>query len=152
MKGFNFPKNMYNVVKTSVELLLSKENPTPEDIEREVDFLQKSLADARKAGKIDIATFLDVGPITTSLRMIVSMMRYWKPEVRYSADRVRDDLRKIDSRVLEVERKYPGIEGIIEEYRKKTEKKERGRGRQLHFRVPRHRKRLQKKYLKKQYF
>ncbi|MBU4501692.1 MAG: hypothetical protein KKA79_03815 [Nanoarchaeota archaeon] len=127
-------------MKTSVEHLLSKENISPEDIEKEVDFLQKALADARKTGKIDITTYLDVGPVTTSLRMVVSMMRHWKPKVRYSAEKVRDELRKIHSRVLEVNQKYPGIEEIIEEYRKKPEKKRRI-GRQVHFRVAKHRKR-----------
>ncbi|MDI6916588.1 MAG: hypothetical protein QMC80_02180 [Thermoplasmatales archaeon] len=138
-------------MKTSVEHLLSKETLTPEDIEREVDFLQKALSDARRAGKIDIATYLDVGPITTSMRMVASMMRHWKPEVRYNTEQVRDELKKIHSRVLEVEQKYPGIEEIIEEYRRKPEKKKR---RQVHFRVAKHRKQVQKNYMKKcrQYF
>jgi len=121
-------------VKTSIEFLLSKENLTPEDIEKEVDFLQKALRDARKIGKIDITTFLGVGPIITSLRMILSMMRYWKLEVRYSTEKAVDELRKIYTRVLEVEQKYPGIEEIIEEYRTKTGKKER-KSRQVRFRV-----------------
>jgi len=73
-------------MKTSVELLLSKETLTPEDIEKEVDFLQKALNHARKTGEIDIATYLDVGPITTSLRMVMSMITHWKPEARYSAE------------------------------------------------------------------
>ena len=140
------------VVKTSVEHLLSKENLTPEDIEKEVNFLQKALNHAREAGKIDIATFLDVGPITTSLRMIVSMMRYWKPEVRYNTTRAVDELRKIHSRVLEVEQRYPGIEEIVEEYRKKEVEKKGRIDRQVHFWVPKHRKRLQKNYLHRQYF
>jgi len=135
-------------VKTSVEHLLSKEKLTAEDIEEEVDFLQKALGDARKTGKIDIATFLDVGPITTSLRMIASMMRHWKPEARYTDEQVRDELRKIHSRILEVEQRYPGIEKILEEYRKKDGKKER-KSRQVHFRVQKLRKRLQKTYLHK---
>lgn len=141
-------------MKTSIEYLLSKETLTPEDIEREVDFLEKALHNARKAGKIDINTYLDVGPITTSMRMIVSMMRHWKPEFRYNTAKAVDELKKIHSRTLEVEQKYPGIEEIIEEYRKKTGKKERGRGRQVHFRVPRYRKRVQKNYLhnRRQYF
>ena len=139
------------MMKTSVEHLLSKENLTAENIEEEVDFLQKALRDARKAGKIDIPTFLGVGPILTSLRMIVSMMRYWKPEARYNMERVRDELRKIHSRVLEAEQKYPGIEEIIEEYRRKPEKKRRI-DRQVHFRVPKHRRRVQKKYMHRQYF
>ena len=138
-------------MKTSVELLLSKETLTPEDIEKEVDFLQEALTDARKTGKIDIATYLNVGPVTTSLRMIVSMMRHWKPEARYTDEQVRDELRKIYSRVLEAEEKYPGIDEIIEEHRKKPEKKRRI-GRQVHFRVPKHRKRVQKNYLRKRYF
>ncbi len=138
-------------MKTSVESLLSKENLTPEDIEEEVDFLQKALRDARKTGKIDIATFLGVGPITTSLRMVWSMMRHWKPEFRYNTAKAMDELRKIHSRILEVEQKYPGIEEIIEGYRKKGEKKGRI-GRQVRFRVSKHRKRVQKNYLKKQYF
>jgi len=58
---------MMFLMKTSIEHLLSKENLTVEDIENEVDFLQKALNHARKAGKIDIPTFLGVGPITTSL-------------------------------------------------------------------------------------
>jgi len=141
------------LMKTSVEHLLSKENLTPDDIEKEVDFLQKALGDARKTGKIDIATYLDVGPVTTSLRMIVSMMRHWKPEARYNAEQVRDELRKIHSRMLEVEQKYPWIEEIIEEHRKKeVEKKERKRSRQVRFRVPKHRKRVQKNYVRKRYF
>jgi len=111
------------LMKTSVEHLLSKETLTPEDIEKEVDFLQKALGDARKTGEIDIATFLDVGPVTTSMRMIVSMMRHWKPEARYTDVQVRDELRKIHSKVLEVEQKYPGIEEIIESYRKPEKKK-----------------------------
>ena len=135
-------------MKTSVEHLLSKEKLTAEDIEEEVDFLQKALGDARKTGKIDIATFLDVGPITTSLRMIASMMRHWKPEARYTDEQVRDELRKIHSRILEVEQRYPGIEKILEEYRKKDGKKER-KSRQVHFRVQKLRKRLQKTYLHK---
>ena len=139
-------------MKTSVEHLLSKEKLTAEDIEEEVDFLQKALGDARKTGEIDIATFLGVGPILTSLRMIVSMMRYWKPEARYNMERVRDELRKIHSRVLEAEQKYPGIEGIIEEYRKKGIEKKRRIGRQVHFKVQKHRKRVQKKYMHRQYF
>ena len=126
-------------MKTSIEHLLLKENLTPEDIEREADFLQKALRDARKAGKIDIPTFLGVGPILTSLRMILNMMRYWKPEARYNMEQVRDELRKIHSRVLEVEEKYPGIDKIIESYRK-PEKKGR-KSRQVHFRVPKNRKR-----------
>ena len=138
-------------MKTSVEHLLSKENLTAEDIEREADFLQKALRDARKAGKIDITTFLGVGPILTSLRMILNMMRYWKPEARYNMERVRDELRKIHSRVLEAEQKYPGIEEIIEEYRRKPEKKRRI-DRQVHFRVPKHRRRVQKNYMHRQYF
>ncbi|MDI6918008.1 MAG: hypothetical protein QMC80_09465 [Thermoplasmatales archaeon] len=133
------------MMKTSVEYLLSKENLTAEDIEKEVDFLQKALSDARRAGKIDIATYLNVGPITTSLRMVASMMRHWKPEVRYNMEQAMDELRKIHSRTLEVEQKYPGIDEIIEEYRRKPEKKIR-RSRQVHFRVPRHRKRRQKTY------
>ena len=140
-------------MKTSVEHLLSKENLIAEDIEREADFLQKALRDARKTGKIDIATFLGVGPILTSLRMVVSMMRYWKPEARYNMERAVDELRKIHTRVLEVEQKYPGIEEIIEEHRKKeVEKKGRKSSRQVHFRVPRNRKRRQKKYVRKRYF
>ncbi len=140
-------------MKTSVEhLLLLKENLTAEDIEKEVDFLQKALTDARKAGKIDISTFLGVGPITTSLRMIVSMMRHWKPKARYSAEQVRDELRKIHNRILEVEQKHPGIDNIVEEYRKKGVEKKRRIGRQVHFRVSKHRKRLQKTYLHKRYF
>ena len=139
---------MCMIMKTSVEYLLSKENLTPEDIEKEVDFLQKALADARKTGKIDITTYLDVGPITTSLRMIASMMRHWKPEARYTDEQVRDELRKIHSRILEVEQRYPGIEKILEEYRKKDGKKER-KSRQVHFRVQKLRKRLQKTYLHK---
>ena len=141
-------------MKTSIEFLLSKENLTPEDIEKEVDFLQKALRDARKIGKIDITTFLGVGPIITSLRMILSMMRYWKPEVRYSTEKAVDELRKIHTRVLEVEQKYPGIEEIIEEYRKKEAGKKGRIGRQVHFRIAKHRKRLQKNYLHKrrQYF
>jgi len=125
---------------------LAKEKLTPEDIEKEVDFLQKALHNARKTEKIDIPTYLDVGPITTSLRMIVSMMRHWKPEARYSAEQARDELRKIYSRALEVEQKYLGINRIIEEYRRKPEKKRR-RSRQVHFRVAKHRKRRQKKPL-----
>jgi len=139
-------------MKTSVEHLLSKENLTPEDIEEEIDFLQKALRDARKAGKIDITTFLGVGPILTSLRMIVSMMRYWKPEARYNMEQAVDELRKIHNRVLEAEQKYPGIEGIIEEYRKKGIEKKRRIGRQVHFKVQKHRKRVQKKYMHRQYF
>ena len=135
-------------MKTSVEHLLSKETLTPEDIEKEVDFLQKALGDARKTGEIDIATFLGVGPILTSLRMIGSMMRYWKPEARYNMERAVDELRKIHTRVLEVEQKYPGIEEIIEEYRRKPEKKGR-ESRQVHFRVAKHRKRVQKNYMRK---
>jgi len=135
-------------VKTSVEHLLSKENLTPEDIEKEADFLQKALNHARKAGKIDIPTFLGVSPITTSLRMVGSMMRHWKPEFRYNPEQVRDELRKIHSRTLEVEQKYPGIEEIIEEHRRKPEKKRR-ESRQVHFRVAKFRKRLQKTYLHK---
>jgi len=131
------------LMKSSVKSLLSKENLTSEDIEREADFLQKALRDARKAGKIDIPTFLGVGPILTSLRMVVSMMRYWKPEARYSTEKAVDELRKIHSRVLEAEQKYPGIEEIIEEYRRKGEKKGR-ESRQVHFRVAKHRKRVQK--------
>ena len=150
---FNVLKRIMLLMKTSVEHLLSKENLTPDDIEKEVDFLQKALGDARKTGKIDIATYLDVGPVTTSLRMIVSMMRHWKPEARYNAEQVRDELRKIHSRMLEVEQKYPGIEKIIEEHRKKeVEKKERKRSRQVRFRVPKHRKRVQKNYVRKRYF
>ena len=140
------------MMKTSVEHLLSKENLTPEDIEEEIDFLQKALRDARKAGKIDITTFLGVGPILTSLRMIVSMMRYWKPEARYNMEQAVDELRKIHNRVLEAEQKYPGIEGIIEEYRKKGIEKKRRIGRQVRFRTAKHRKRVQKKYLRKRYF
>jgi len=140
------------LMKTSVEHLLSKENLTPEDIEEEIDFLQKALRDARKAGKIDITTFLGVGPILTSLRMIVSMMRYWKPEARYNMEQAVDELRKIHNRVLEAEQKYPGIEGIIEEYRKKGIEKKRRIGRQVHFKVQKHRKRVQKKYMHRQYF
>jgi len=143
---------MCMIMKTSVEYLLSKENLTPEDIEKEVDFLQKALADARKTGKIDITTYLDVGPILTSLRMVVSMMRHWKPEARYNAVQVGDELRKIYSRMLEAEEKYPGIDKILEEYRKKGEKKERKRSRQVRFRVPKHRKGVQKKYMHRQYF
>ena len=143
---------MMFLMKTSIEHLLSKENLTVEDIENEVAFLQKALNHARKAGKIDIPTFLGVGPITTSLRMIVSMMRYWKPEARYNMEQAVDELRKIHTRVLEIEEKYLGIEEIIEEYRKKPEKKEKKRSRQVHFRVPRNRKRVQKKYMRKRYF
>ena len=138
------------MMKSSVKSLLSKENLTAEDIEKEADFLQKALRDARKAGKIDIATFLGVGPILTSLRMVVSMMRHWKPQVRYSTEKAVDELRKIHNRILEAEQKYPGIDEIIESYRE-PEKKRR-ESRQVHFRVPRHRKRLQKNYLKRQYF
>jgi len=140
------------IMKTSVESLLSKENLTAEDIEKEADFLQKALNHARKVGKIDLTTYLNVGPILTSLRMVGSMMRHWKPEVRYSAEQVREELRKIHTRILEVERKYPGIEEIIEEYRKMLGKKEKRSGRQVHFRVPKHRKRLQKNYMHRQYF
>ena len=135
-------------MKTLIESLLSKENLSPEDIEREVDFLQKALRDARKIGKIDITTFLGVGPILTSLRMIVSMMRYWKPEARYNMEQAVDELRKIHTRVLEVEQKYPRIDNIIEEYRRKPEKKGR-ESRQVHFRVAKHRKRVQKNYMRK---
>jgi len=143
---------MMFLMKTSVEHLLSKETLTPEDIEKEVDFLQKALGDARKTGKIDIATFLGVGPILTSLRMIGSMMRYWKPEARYNMERAVDELRKIHTRVLEVEQKYPGIEEIIEEYRKKGFENKRRISRQVHFREPKHRKRVQKNYMHRQYF
>lgn len=134
-------------MKTSIEFLLSKENLTPEDIEKEVDFLQKALNHARKAGKIDITTYLSVGSITTSIRMVGSMMSHWKPEVRYTDEKVRDELRKIHTRVLEVEQKYPGIEEIIESYRKPEKKTKR----QLHFRVLKHRKRVQKNYIHRQY-
>ena len=140
------------MMKSSVKSLLSKENLTAEDIEKEADFLQKALRDARKAGKIDIATFLGVGPILTSLRMVVSMMRYWKPEARYNMERVRGELRKIHTRVLEVEQKYPGIEEIVEEYRKKGVEKKGRKSRQVHFRVAKHRKRVQKNYMHKRYF
>jgi len=71
-------------------------------------------------------------------------MRHWKPQVRYSTEKAVDELRKIHTRVLEVEQKYPGIEEFIEEYRKKGEKKEGKGGRQVHFRVAKHRKRVQK--------
>lgn len=137
-------------MKTPIERLLSKENLTAEDIEKEVDFLQKALNHARNSGKIDIATFLDVGPITTSLRMVEGMMRHWKPEVRYNTTRAVDGLRKIHNHVLEVEQKYPGIEEIIEEYRKKeVERKGKKRSRQVHFRVAKHRKKVRKNYLRK---
>lgn len=139
-------------MKTSIEHLLLKENLTPEDIEKEVDFLQKALSDARRAGKIDIATYLDVGPITTSMRMVGSMMRHWNIKFRYSAEQVREELRKIHTRTLEVEQKYPEIEEIIEEYRRKGIEKKRRIGRQVHFRVQKQGKRRQKNYMKKQYF
>jgi len=50
--------------------------------------------------------------------------------------------------MLEVEEKYLGIEEIIEEHRRKPEKKRR-ESRQVHFRVAKFRKRLQKTYLHK---
>jgi hypothetical protein len=128
------------IVKASVELLLSKENLTAEDIEKEVDFLQKALNRARKTGKIDITTYLNVAPVTTSLRMIVSMMRHWNPRFRYNPERARDDLRKIHSRILEVEQKYPEINEITEEYRIGIKKKGR-KIRQMHFRMKKNRKR-----------
>ncbi len=143
---FNALRKINVFVKTSVEHLLSKENLTAEDIEKEVDFLQKALTNAKKAGKIDITTYLDVGPVTTSMRMIVSMMRHWNPKFRYSTAEAVDDLRKIHSRVLEIEQKHPEIEEIIEEHRKRETEKKGRIGRQVHFRVPKHRKRVQKKY------
>jgi len=53
---------------------------------------------------------------------------------------------------MKIEQKHPGIDEIIEEYRKKGIEKKRRIGRQVRFRTAKHRKRVQKKYLRKRYF
>ena len=103
-------------MKTALERLLDNTRITSMMVEMALESVTEARKTAYRRGKIDVHMHLASGTVISGLRTVLKMMRHHLPEARYSPQQVREELFVLLERARALERKYPGLDRIIEQY------------------------------------